>query len=39
VAERHADLVAQVDDQVAGSLDRAFVKAYDAAEWAVDAQD
>ena len=38
VAARHADLVAQVDGHVAGSLDRAFVKAYDAAEWAADAR-
>ncbi|HEX8485493.1 type VI secretion system-associated FHA domain protein [Sphingomonas sp.] len=36
VAERHADLVAQVEDAMPGSLDRAFVKAYDAAEWTSD---
>ena len=38
VATRHADLVEQLDGHVAGSLDRAFVKAYDAAEWATDAR-
>ncbi|WP_374943428.1 type VI secretion system-associated FHA domain protein [Sphingomonas sp.] len=39
VAERHADLVAQVEGATSGSLDRAFVKAYDAAEWASDRTD
>lgn len=38
VAARHADLLEQLDGHVAGSLDRAFVKAYDAAEWAGDAK-
>jgi predicted component of type VI protein secretion system len=38
VAERHADLVTQVEG-TPGSLDRAFVKAYDAAEWASDRRD
>jgi predicted component of type VI protein secretion system len=36
VVERHVDLVAQVEGGVPGALDRAFVKAYDAAEWASD---
>lgn len=36
VAARHADLVAQMEEDVPGSLDRAFVRAYDAAEWAAD---
>lgn len=39
VAERHADLVAQVEGAIPGSLDRAFVKAYDAAEWVSDRKD
>lgn len=39
VAERHADLAAQIEKDVSGSLDRAFVKAYDAAEWAADRRD
>jgi predicted component of type VI protein secretion system len=39
VADRHADLVTQVDADVSGLLDRAFVKAYDAAEWAADRRD
>lgn len=38
VATRHADLVRQVDGEVSGSLDRAFVKAYDAAEWGTDSR-
>jgi predicted component of type VI protein secretion system len=32
MAERHADLLRQLDEDEPGSLDRAFVQAYDAAE-------
>ncbi|HEU0043933.1 type VI secretion system-associated FHA domain protein [Sphingomonas sp.] len=32
VAARHADLIAQLEDGASGSLERAFVTAYDAAE-------
>lgn len=39
VAERHADLIRELDEDVPGSLDRAFVRAYDAAEWGVDRRD
>lgn len=39
VAERHADLTAQVENGLSGSLDRAFVKAYDTAAWASDRTD
>jgi predicted component of type VI protein secretion system len=35
VAERHADLSVQLDGEVAGSLDQAFVTAYDNAERSV----